>query len=1166
MLFGAGAQVNVGSLVASTLRLDNTNFMAGNYQFAGDANGSVINHGNITVALGGTLAFMAPVVQNTGTLSAPGGSVLLAGAQGVSLTLQPDGGLVAYTLDTGSAQAMVDNGGLIQAGGGHVVLTAKGIDAMSKAVVNHSGVIEAQTVGSKNGVIELLGDMQSGTVNVSGKLDASAPNVDGKGGDGGFIDTSAAKVNVADTAQITTAAVAGKAGTWLIDPWDITINSGLASAISTSLNTGNVTISTAGGNTPSTTSGEATGNGDIIVNSAVNWSANKLTLNAGRNININANLNASSTAKLALEYGQTTTTGAGSDYVLGGGAQVNLPAGQNFSTKQGSAGAVTNYTVVTSLGAAGSTTGTDLQGINGNLAGNYVLGADIDAASTSGWNSGAGFNSIGKAAPYYTGTFSGLGHEISNLYINRTDGLVGMFGAIYGTVRDVGIVNANVTATGGHVGILAGTMQGAVSNSYSTGAIKNIVGIGSTGGLIGSAGVPAKIYKSYSSASVEASHAAGGLVGYHFGIIQDSYATGKVFNNTYAAGGLVGLSNGIVSSSYSTGEVVGTGSKGGLIGYAGRDAPATTTNSYWDTTSSKLAISAGGTGKTTTQMQQQSTYTGWDFVNTWVMLPGNSYPTLRNNPVRVAVVTPDPAIEAARLAAIASAAAAESDRLAALEAARVAELARQAAIAAAAEADRLAALEAARVAELARQAEVARLAALAAEQARLAEVIRLAREAAAKAEADRVANTNAATVATTVAEQARLADGLRATRDAAQSASNSLVVDATPYDDTVDSRLPTAAEIAARTIARETANKATQEAFKKTFENILKGTDGLVDSLAKESSFLNGALKIKDVFEGTSATIKLLGPAPAFLLVELDALKSVIDATQKKLSDATQRVAMNNFDERYFNVDLTNSATFSDPKRIANIVKDILSDNTVFAMQKGLGDVSYGLELIDAAKDAFKASKSAFDAVSQFRQGIEGALEVVVPRKKDAAALMKEMQEMAASDFGSQDPVNSPWGNFEEILVRVSRNSLSEKFILDNYSNIGTDRYKTIVANAIKDMHENATDDRDFFAKGVDLFTNLKAAYEATRNMNAMKKYLNEMGLSTDIKISTQDQTVLLVQAAIIKKIKDANEGVKYTDQTPGFEDLLATQKLIKPIAVNDLNPFNSSYVMSNGW
>ena len=176
VLFGAGSEVNVGSLVASTMRLDNANFMAGNYKFTGDNTGSVINNGSITVAPGGTLALMAPVVQNTGTLNAPNGSVLLAGAQAVTLSLETDGGLISYTLDQGSVQALVDNGGLIQANGGHVVLTAKGVDALSKAVVNHSGVIEAQTVDGKSGVIELLADMQSGTVNVSGKLDASAPN------------------------------------------------------------------------------------------------------------------------------------------------------------------------------------------------------------------------------------------------------------------------------------------------------------------------------------------------------------------------------------------------------------------------------------------------------------------------------------------------------------------------------------------------------------------------------------------------------------------------------------------------------------------------------------------------------------------------------------------------------------------------------------------------------------------------------------------------------------------------------------------------------------------------------------------------------------------------------------------------------------------------------
>lgn len=140
VLFGKGAQVNVGGLVASTLRMSNEDFMAGNYKFTEGVNGSaaVVNEGRIQVAEGGVLALIAPVVTNTGTLIAPQGSVLMAGADAVTVTLQ-DGSLVSYTIDKGNLQALVDNGGLIQAEGGHVVLTAKGLDALSRAVVNHSG-------------------------------------------------------------------------------------------------------------------------------------------------------------------------------------------------------------------------------------------------------------------------------------------------------------------------------------------------------------------------------------------------------------------------------------------------------------------------------------------------------------------------------------------------------------------------------------------------------------------------------------------------------------------------------------------------------------------------------------------------------------------------------------------------------------------------------------------------------------------------------------------------------------------------------------------------------------------------------------------------------------------------------------------------------------------
>ena len=95
----------------------------------------------------------------------------------------------------------------------------------------------------------------------------------------------------------------------------------------------------------------------------MSWAANLLTLNAYRNININANLNGSVAAQLALQYGQgALAAGNTGNYVIAPTMRVNLPAGANFSTKLGSDGAVANYTVITSLGAAGSVTATAPQG------------------------------------------------------------------------------------------------------------------------------------------------------------------------------------------------------------------------------------------------------------------------------------------------------------------------------------------------------------------------------------------------------------------------------------------------------------------------------------------------------------------------------------------------------------------------------------------------------------------------------------------------------------------------------------------------------------------------------------------------------------------------------------------------------------------------------------
>ena len=195
ILFGSGESVNVGGLVASTLNITDANFMAGKYIFSSPGGGTVVNQGAIN-ADGDYVALLGTNISNQGTISAKLGTVALAAGNAVTLDLLGDK-LLSVTVDQGAVKALVENGGLIQADGGRVLLTAQGAGNLLSTVVNNTGVIRAQTLSNINGTIKLLADMGSGTMSVSGTLDASVPN----GGNGGFIETSTAHVNVKNTAR-----------------------------------------------------------------------------------------------------------------------------------------------------------------------------------------------------------------------------------------------------------------------------------------------------------------------------------------------------------------------------------------------------------------------------------------------------------------------------------------------------------------------------------------------------------------------------------------------------------------------------------------------------------------------------------------------------------------------------------------------------------------------------------------------------------------------------------------------------------------------------------------------------------------------------------------------------------------------------------------------------
>ena len=643
MLFAPGSQVNVGGLLATTLGIGNDDFMAGNYLFSKAGSGSISNAGLINAQ--GSIALVGKQVQNAGQLIAT--TVTLAAGNTVALDLSGDGLIRARVVDA-ALQSSIENSGSIT-GTAAVTLTAGQVQSALHSVVNNSGVIKATGLSMQGGEIvlqggsvlnsglldvsgatgggsiQLMGDMAQGQVSLAGTLDASAP----QSGDGGSIETSAAHVKVLDGTKVRTLAANGKSGRWLIDPMDFNIGGAnadiSATALSSNLGGGDVQIQSSAGTQVTA------GNGDINVNDAVNWSANQLTLTAQGNININANLNGGTAGKLALEYGQgAVAKGNTADYYLNNGG--------NFSTKLGGDGATIAYTVITALGAAGSMTQTDLQGINGGLAGNYALGGDIDASGTVNWNSGSGWTPLGyypsadRAA--FSGTLAGLGHRVSNLTTvtnydvgGRDAGLVSDNS---GTLRDIGLVNVSVTGVGNYTasGGIAGGNSGTISNSYATGTV---AAVSSVGGLVGKN--DGTVRNSYSMAIAYGTSDVGGLVGYNTFAISNSYSTGAV-TGTNDIGGLVGNNIDAISNSYSTGLVSSGSHTGGLVGL---NAGSSVSSSYWNTdTSGQSSVNAVGIGLTAAQMQQASSFGGWNMASgsgssgVWRIYAGQSNPLLRS--------------------------------------------------------------------------------------------------------------------------------------------------------------------------------------------------------------------------------------------------------------------------------------------------------------------------------------------------------------------------------------------------------------------------------------------------------------------------------------------------------------------------------------------------------
>lgn len=439
----------------------------------------------------------------------------------------------------------VSGGGTVHVGGDY---QGKGSlpTAMKTVIMTGANIIADATGAGNGGQVIVWSDNE--TV-FNGRISARGG---ANGGDGGFVETSGKIALDIAGGLVTTLAPMGKAGVWLLDPTNYTIDATTEATILAGLTT-NGTF-------------QILADQDIFIGTGygLSWNNNaRLELKAGNDIHF-------------LDNSSITNTGAGSlllrsdNDASGSGTVVfNTGSGVNFSGSTGTVDLMYNPSSFTSPTSytpyVSAATGkfnaymlvnslTQLQNIQTNLSGSYALGTTINAAPSLVMNGGLGFNPIGDDLNPFTGKFNGNGNVIAGLYINRPlEDYVGLFGAARNaTFYNTTFVSSNITGRD-YVGTFVGkgdylTVKGNTFNSTSAGNASLVTGHNAVGGIYGSLNV---------------SQVTGNSVSY-----------GNVLGNDYI-GGVVGSStnNVIIGNVIHFGDVDGHDNVGGLAGAVTRDVP-----------------------------------------------------------------------------------------------------------------------------------------------------------------------------------------------------------------------------------------------------------------------------------------------------------------------------------------------------------------------------------------------------------------------------------------------------------------------------------------------------------------------------------------------------------------------------------------------------------------
>ena len=440
VLFGGGAKVDVNGLVATSADIDNAKFMnstgALTFDKPGNPNAIIANAGQITAKEAGLVGLVAPNVLNNGIITAKLGRVQLASGDTATVDLYGDGLMEVAVSDAVTSQ-LVQNNGVIAADGGKILLTAAAGKDIVNSLIDQNGMLQAQTVGVKNGEIIIAAAGSNSAIQFSGTAKASGDthgnggkvSIIGKGdvkftgtidamggthgGDGGFVETSGHTLSV--SGKVNASASHGNVGTWLLDPATINIITGgsTSSLTASSIDPGYL-VSSLNGTNITLTADES-----ITVTNAIdasgNASAGNLTLNAPT-----AFLNAAITLKSgSILSGNASTVNVGASGKVQNG--VDVAAANAIVNLSAATYALANQVLIAkSLTLNGNGAILDGQNITRVMEiDGTVSGVNVNLSNLTITNgNGVGANSSGNGGGLLI--FTGQGGKQTNVTINNS--------------------------------------------------------------------------------------------------------------------------------------------------------------------------------------------------------------------------------------------------------------------------------------------------------------------------------------------------------------------------------------------------------------------------------------------------------------------------------------------------------------------------------------------------------------------------------------------------------------------------------------------------------------------------------------------------------------------------------------------------------------------------